>query len=119
MAKNVGDFALATVGVGEQVPILVNGLPVHNIFQARNTAGDLSVNLHVEGLQAAAPAAPATPAATQPEEPEPPVAAPIAPSAPPDPDALDDSGTATGALQAGGEPIAQDLGDQGSEDDAL
>lgn len=45
MAKNVGDVALAMSGVGENVPLKINGADVDRIQALRNSAGDLELHL--------------------------------------------------------------------------
>lgn len=102
--KNLGDFATETAGLGEQVPILVNGLPVHNIFKDRTPDGDLRVNLHVEGMLPAA--------ASEEQQKE------------NDPESLtkeerEELKTLEKLGGVRGGPVAPNLGDNGSEDDAL
>lgn len=141
MGKNLGDFAAATAELGEQVPILVNGQPVQNIFKSRTAEGDLQVHLHVDGLlpgqikegtgEPSEPTAGTTspdsetpgrrlndPAELTEEEREALRQTEKLAGVPErraDPDEVDASAPAAGA----GEPVQPDLGDQGSESDPL
>lgn len=133
--KNVGDIAREIEGLDISVPALVNGLPLHNVFKDRNAQGDIRLNLVVEGLvpvegvdavrgAEAAQEAEArrhnNPAELTDEEKEQlRLTEKLAgvPERRADPDDVDvDTAELTPAEK---DAVAQDLGDQGSEKDAL
>ena len=59
-------FDRVTAGVGEQVPVYVNGTRrAHEVTLVRNDAGDLHINIHVEG-ELAEPVTSEAPAADEP-----------------------------------------------------
>lgn len=45
MARTVGDLIVECAGLGETVPVLVNGEEITEVIRMRNDAGDLALNL--------------------------------------------------------------------------